>query len=270
MSASLPTTIRRILFALGEENDIAGAFEATASLAQQLGAELHGLFVEDADLLRLAGLPFARETGLATAASRRLQHPDIERGWQRQAARLQKNLSEVATRRQLRWSFQVVRGRMTAQVAEVALASDLVAVTSATRTTVETLQALGCPVLILPSGATLASPVGVLFDDTPESDTALRIAAAFVSTANEDGMSVFAVSTTGAGESAGKRAKSILADSGARAHVAYLAAPDAATLSRLLRMQGIRTLVLAAETVARLSWLRPLLDRPPCAVWLTR
>jgi hypothetical protein len=270
MSEPLPKSIRRILFALGEEGDVAGAFESAASLAQRLDAELHGLFIEDTDLLRLAGLPFARETGTTTAVVRRLQHPDIERGWQRQAARLQERLAEVAVRRQLRWSFEVVRGRMTAQVAELAVSSDVVAVTKVTRTTVETLQTLQCPVLILPAGAVLATPVGVLVDDSPASEAAVRFAGMLATGMNDDDRRIFVMTAGGLQEGAGKRAGKILADAGLRVRSITPVAADESALIRQVIASRIRTLVVAADVVARFSGLQSLLAKPPCALWLTR
>lgn len=270
MSTSLPTTIRRILLALGEENDMASAFEFTASLAQVLDAELRGLYVEDADLLRLAGLPFARETGTTTAVVRRLQGPDIERGWQRQAVRLQKNLAEVAARRQLRWSFQVVRGRMTTHVVEEATTTDLVAVTSLSRTSGETLQTLDCPLLILPTRPALGSAVGVLVDGSPTSELALRFAVALMPEDGSDCLRIFTVAGQDMRRVMEKRAERILSDAGVHTRAITLAAADATALTHSLRIEGTRTLVVAAADAAQSLWLRPLLEKPPCAAWLVR
>ena len=59
--------IRRILLALEAGNGGSAAMEAATHLAAQLNAELHGLFLEDINLIRLAELPFAREIGLTSA-----------------------------------------------------------------------------------------------------------------------------------------------------------------------------------------------------------
>ncbi|MGD9028912.1 MAG: universal stress protein, partial [Anaerolineae bacterium] len=57
-------TIRRILIALDASSHSIAALRAAARLASSLEAELHGLFVEDINLLRAAGLPMARELQL--------------------------------------------------------------------------------------------------------------------------------------------------------------------------------------------------------------
>lgn len=46
---------------------------AATALAERVGAELVGIFIEDMDLLRFAALPFAREICFATAQRRRLE-----------------------------------------------------------------------------------------------------------------------------------------------------------------------------------------------------
>lgn len=84
--------------------------EAAAALAGRIGAELTGLFVEDATLLRFAALPFAREIGLATAARRSTGVDAMERSLQALAREAQRALAGVAQRQSVHWSFRVERG----------------------------------------------------------------------------------------------------------------------------------------------------------------
>jgi hypothetical protein len=55
------------------------ALEAAVRLAAATRAQLQGLFVEDEDLLRLAGLPFAREIDCLSASLRQLHAATMER-----------------------------------------------------------------------------------------------------------------------------------------------------------------------------------------------
>ncbi len=71
--------IRRILVALDASGASLAALDAAARLAATLEAELLGLFVEDEDLLRLAGLPCAREVGFTFTQARRMESADMER-----------------------------------------------------------------------------------------------------------------------------------------------------------------------------------------------
>ncbi len=60
----------RILVAIDTSPHGRAALEAAADLAAASSAELCGLFVEDLNLLRLAGLPFAHEIEFASATPR--------------------------------------------------------------------------------------------------------------------------------------------------------------------------------------------------------
>ena len=62
--------VKRILIALDPSRRGQSALQAAAHLAAGTGAELAGLFVEDINLLRMAGLPFARETRYAGQSGR--------------------------------------------------------------------------------------------------------------------------------------------------------------------------------------------------------
>jgi len=87
--------VKRILIALDPSRRGQSALQAAAHLAVGTGAELAGLFVEDINLLRLAGLPFAREMGML-AGSRALGLPDVERALRVEATRAQRMLADAA------------------------------------------------------------------------------------------------------------------------------------------------------------------------------
>ena len=75
----LEPTTRRILVALDASQHSLAALEAASELAEALKAELVGIFVEDVNLLNLAGLPFVREVGYPSGAARPLDSPSMER-----------------------------------------------------------------------------------------------------------------------------------------------------------------------------------------------
>lgn len=89
----------------------AGELEAAVALASRFGAELVGLFIEDAALLHFAALPFAREIGLASAARRATGVGAMERSLQALAREARRVLAGAAARQDVRWSFRVERGR---------------------------------------------------------------------------------------------------------------------------------------------------------------
>lgn len=109
-------TVRRILLALDSAQD-AGALELAAELAALLQGTLQGVFVENADLLRLARLPFTHEISLGSAAVRRLEAAQLERDLRAQAERVRRLLENHALRHRIEWSFRIERGALTATLA---------------------------------------------------------------------------------------------------------------------------------------------------------
>jgi hypothetical protein len=97
------------------------SLEAAAALADRLGAELVGLFIEDPDLLRFAALPFAHEIGHASAQRRRTDVTAIERSLRAHADEAQRALASAAARSAIRWSFRVARGLAAAELLSAAL-----------------------------------------------------------------------------------------------------------------------------------------------------
>ena len=125
-------TIRRILVGLDPRYPREPLLEAAAGLAERTAAELMGLFVENTDLLRFAAMPFAREVGLASGASRPLDVAAMERNLRLLAKEAERQLEAVAGKFSVRWSFRAARG---VEASQLLLASardaDLVLVSSA-------------------------------------------------------------------------------------------------------------------------------------------
>jgi hypothetical protein len=87
----------------------AGAPEAVARLAEEMQAELLGLFIEDVELLRFAALPFAAEVGFPSAARRTVDLAGLERQLRTQAAGLRQALAVALDPTAVIWSFRVAR-----------------------------------------------------------------------------------------------------------------------------------------------------------------
>jgi hypothetical protein len=87
-----------------------GSLAAASALAERVGAELVGIFIEDMDLLRFAALPFAREICFATAQRRRLEVPAIERSLREHAAEAERAFAGTAAQTAVRRSFRIARG----------------------------------------------------------------------------------------------------------------------------------------------------------------
>lgn len=104
--------VNRVVVALDHAALAEAALDLAIRLASTLRAELSGLFVEDIDLLRLAGLPIAKETGFAVPVPRRVEPADVERTLKLQAQEMKGLLEEAAARGRVQWSFRVARGRV--------------------------------------------------------------------------------------------------------------------------------------------------------------
>lgn len=102
--------ITRILVALDPCTPNQSALERAATLAEQLHAELLALFVEDLNLINLAGLPFATEVAYSSGNVRRLDSVRMTHALRGRAERTRRDLERIGAQRQIRTSFRVVRG----------------------------------------------------------------------------------------------------------------------------------------------------------------
>ena len=180
-------TIARILVALDTSPHSQAALEAASELAALLQAELVGLFVEDADLLRLASLPFARELLYAGQAEKRIDGHAMERALKAEAEQIRRALQISAGRRQVQWSFRIARGRVVHEVLMAAQEVDLVVMGQAGRrpghtarvgnTARAVAQQAPRTVAFLRPGSRLGKPVVVLFDGSASATAALATGA---------------------------------------------------------------------------------------------
>lgn len=167
VAAEKNRTSKRILVSLENSRLGAMALEAAAELATELQAQLQGLFVEDINLLNLAGLPFAREVGHESATERRILSSDIERSLKAEALHTQQLLARTAERLQLQWSFQVVRGQIISEVLSFAGEADLIIFGKMKKTQSES--------ITIPMKQNVHQ-VLVVFDGSPTSQRALTTA----------------------------------------------------------------------------------------------
>jgi nucleotide-binding universal stress UspA family protein len=195
MSEERTLTIRRILVALDASTHSLAALEAAAELAASLHAELSGLYVEDENLVHLAGLPFASEVRSPSAASRPVSSIEMETAMRLQAAQARRALETAALRAGARWSFRVVRGQVTASILAAALEADLLAMgrigrpVSARTHLGSSARAImtraGRSVLLLEHGRHLHHPILVTFDGSPAARQALMAAAQLTQTSSD-------------------------------------------------------------------------------------
>ncbi len=186
--------IERIVVSLDAISETHAAIEAAARLAVRWNAVLHGVFVEDEDLLRLAGLPFARQVSLGAGAEP-LTAAQAARQVRAFAESARREFAAAAHRHSLRWSFEVVQGSAAADTVMTAAGDFIVACTASrpigahfrveTRSWQAIEPAAGSLLLRHPvrAGGAVAT---VLRDREPASARILEAAAQFAEAANAD------------------------------------------------------------------------------------
>jgi hypothetical protein len=101
--------IERVGVTLDAGSENRAAIETAVRLAARTGMPLHGAFVEDEDLLRLAGLPFARQVTIGRGIET-LTPESVALHLLAQAEQARQELSAAATQYRVEYSFEIVRG----------------------------------------------------------------------------------------------------------------------------------------------------------------
>ena len=118
--------LRRILVALDASPQSLAALGSVVDLAAGAGAELLGMFVEDARLLDLGDLRAARALTFPAGRDRPLDTTSLEREMRALAARARQALSAAASRLGVPWTFRVTRGEVASELLAASREVDLV------------------------------------------------------------------------------------------------------------------------------------------------
>jgi hypothetical protein len=101
--------IKRLVVSLDAASETGTAIDTAARLAARWRVPLHGVFIEDEELIGLAGLPFARQVTLG-AGLEPLTKEHVEDHLRASAERARRELAAAAERHSVKWSFETVRG----------------------------------------------------------------------------------------------------------------------------------------------------------------
>jgi len=184
--ANKTVSIRRILVPLDTSPLSRHALKTAILLAQQTGAEVFGLFVEDMDLLLWAELPCAAEVDAFSLSVRTVERTSLERQLRAQAGYLRRIMGQMAQEANVPWHFEVVRGSVAQEVLGASLRADLT-VLGKGRTVMSPQGRLGstvrkviaqgtCATLILEYVGKPLDPVLVIYTGSPLSKQALHMA----------------------------------------------------------------------------------------------
>ena len=117
--------IRHIMVTLNASESGRPPLETAVRLAAVLGARLEGVFVEDTNLIRLAGLPFLREVRPGSLAEEEISTQRMQRELRALARHAERMLEQAARDMGVPWSFQVWRGRAEAASLARAFGADI-------------------------------------------------------------------------------------------------------------------------------------------------
>ncbi len=180
-----PLTIRRILVAMDGSDHSLAALDAAMALAEPLRAELDVLFVEDADLLRLSDLPFARVTSLALLEVERTDRARMERHLRLRAARAHEAFRRRTARARVRARFRSVRGEVVQEVLAACAGVDLLGLgklghgrvcTARCGSTLRAALAAEQPLLVAEGRVRSGEGLLALYDGSPAAGRALALA----------------------------------------------------------------------------------------------
>jgi nucleotide-binding universal stress UspA family protein len=252
--------VERIVVALDASGHSLAALRAAAQLAAQLQAELHGLFIEDDNLLRLSNLPFGQEVGLVSAVARPLDSRAMERQFRAIAASLQQSMARVAESAHVRWSFQVTRGSMVDKLLAAAADAELLSLGYSRRVpgslvgaaTEAVLRQTPRPVFIMGPEGRLALPFTLIYSATEPAERALELAVRLAHRTDQP-LHILLVVNKADVERTRARLYERLADEDVSVSVAQSA--DESALTRLLQTGTKGTLILPAEYADQLSRL---------------
>jgi len=273
--------LRRIVVGLDASPPSQAALKVAVVLAARCEAELVGLFVEDANLLRLVALPFAAEMGGFSARRRQLDAAEVERELRAHAGRVRRILQALAEPARVRWEFRVARGTIASELTAAAAAADLVILGKAGwslaqrgrlgSTARAVLGQAQCLALIVQQGTRLGPPTIVIYDGSPAAGRALA-AAVFLAGLIDQGLTVLVLADDpDDARLLESEATAWLAERGLAARYRQLTTARAPHLGQMVRLEGGGTLVLPAEgAVLRDERLLALLDEIESPVLLVR
>ncbi len=242
-------------------------------------AELLGLFVEDANLLDLSGHSAAREFSEHGAVSR-LDAPDLERQFQAHARRLRTLFERMAAQLAIPGSFRVTRGDPREELLRHSADCDTLVLSHsrrslgprlAVRPRLDDLLGAGPPTLVFVQDAwRTGDRVVAVFDGSPDSEAALRIAARIVAAEGLDLSVWLPVAEDTDTEALQRRASDLLGRGTAHAFSA-VDVDDTAALARAAAAEHARVVVLPETAVSDIRRrIADFLDTTNCSLIVVR
>ena len=183
--------INRIGVGLDGSSHSLATLRSAAGLAARLGAELHGLFVEEEGILRSALVPAGTLVVSMTGQIQGITFGAVERQMRAQATLIKATFEHIADAAGVVHSFQVVRGRVGQAVCASFVDVDLIALGHTGwspkvqgSSVDQSLAMSGKPVLLARKGTTLCTPVVVIADSVSTAEEAIGFGSGLAAACN--------------------------------------------------------------------------------------
>jgi hypothetical protein len=247
----------RIVVPLDAAAESRAAIDTGAQLAARAKAPLHGIFVEDEDLLHLASLPFARQHTLGANAEQ-LTTESVALHLKAAAEQARRDIAAAASRHGVEFSFAVVRGA-SGSALSAAAETDLVVAGGLGRPIGAHFR-LECrwwssidvtrgPVLLVRQAESATGAVVLLLRERNQASARLLAAAAQVAQAGDGTLTVICPSEVAGGEGLESWLSDQLGDAPVRLQI-EVAPADATTLNARIAELGCRLLAIEADGAA--------------------
>lgn len=97
-----------VMLAIESGRNPATSIDLAVAIAASMQSRLHGRFIENDDLLRVASLPFTREISLTTGEERPTDFDIMQRSLRSMASAFKKSIKQAALASQIPWSFDYI------------------------------------------------------------------------------------------------------------------------------------------------------------------
>jgi hypothetical protein len=270
--------IERVVVRLDAAGENLTAIDTAARLAANAKAPLHGIFVEDEDLLHLARLPFARQITLEAHAEN-LTTEHVELHLRIAAERARRELFAAAKRHGVICSFEIVRGASESALTG-ASERDLVVACALTRPIAghfrvecrwwSAIQAMPGPFLLVRQAWGASGSVVMLLRDRGPASVRLLEAAVQIAQAADALLTVICPPAIAGAERFEQWIADRLAGHPVRLQVEIGPAEPAALRQRLVELDCRLLAIEAGGAAGRGDRLREFVDRFACDILIVR
>ena len=271
-------SIRRILAAVDASPNSLNILKTAAILASGLRAELSGIFVEDINLLRLAGLPFARELAWSSSTELHLDYQRMERVLRGRAAHAQQAVVTITTQLKLHSSLQIVRGHVVQELLRAAAGTDLLILGKAGASPGKRLGNVAqrmaleapCSVLLLADmGKRRHGPVMMAFSGQASEENALSAAAQMARLEQRNLLVAISAPTEVDYRRLQNRVRHLLGAESLPVSYQAIKSPDIRFYQRLVEQEGVALMVIAGAG-EEMAGLKDKLAALDCSLLLVR